>query len=656
MMYCLAVMCNVLGGDYEMKRLGSRKKLGAALTAALSVGVLSLGGHAFAADASDTADEHALGETVVTATRTPNKELKTDANITVITGKDIERRHYTDLTQALRDVPGVTVNAYAPAGYNNSNKFYINGSEDVVLLIDGVRQNYAGGYSASLASAMKDLGGIDRIEVLHGSASTLYGSDAKGGVINIITKKASGMKTTLGIGYGSYGRQQYSIANAGGERGWDWRIKYQKDKSGDFSDAHGNKTPSELDADSVNLHLGKDLSKASYLAFNLRSYKDSDRYQARHEMAYPVNRGNYDHFDANLIWNAKIDDTMKNQMSISRSKYDYDLLSFGPGNPPTGEPYNFSVWTWRFSDQFDKKIGDHLVTAGFDFTKDQVEIKGNVDDRTLINRSFYLQDQWSILPTLKLTAGIRHDRNSSFGSHNSPSVSLGYDIDSMTHAYMSYTGYFITPTPYQLYGKSRWGNPGNPNLKPESGNTKEIGIARDFGRGLSLTASYFKRHSKDRIGYSRVTSHYANVGDEDAHGWSLQLAKRVDSHLRARLGYTRTHVGKTELRGVNVDGYLPEDQWNIGVDYRNRAFDASLIARGIVGRPGPVRGAFPTDNYWVVDLAMNYQIADATKVYLKANNIFNQFYAEHSNVKWGGPGEWWTAPGRNFMIGVEQSF
>ena len=194
------------------------------------------------------------------------------------------------------------------------------------------------------------------------------------------------------------------------------------------------------------------------------------------------------------------------------------------------------------------------------------------------------------------------------------------------------------------------------SLKPESGNTKEIGIARDFGRGLSLTASYFKRHSKDRIGYHPVTYVNINVGDEDAHGWSLQLAKRVDSHLRARLGYTRTHVGATKQRQFNVDGYLPEDQWNIGVDYRNRAFDASLLARGIVGRPGPVRGAFPTDNYWVVDLAMNYRIADATKVYLKANNIFNQFYAEHSNVRYGSPGQWWTAPGRNFMIGVEQSF
>ena len=603
-----------------------------------------------------------LDETVVTATRTPNKELKADANITVITGKDIERRHYTDLTQALRDVPGITINEYAPAGYNNSSKFYINGSEDVVLLIDGVRQNYAGGFSASLASAMKDLGGIDRIEVLHGSASTLYGSDAKGGVINIITKKAQGMKTTLGIGYGSYGRQQYSIANAGGENGWDWRVKYQKDKSGDFKDGHGDTVPSELDADSVSIHLGKQLSKASYLAFNLRSYKDSDRYQALYEkqQGLNVNRGNYDYLDGDLIWNVQIDDTTKNQMSVSRSKYAYDLTSHSLNwmLVPTTSFTEYDIQTWRFSDQFDKQLGDHLLTAGFEFTKDDTTSKedgtATIAEHSLINRSFYLQDQWNILPTLKLTAGIRHDSNSSFGSHNSPSVSLGYDIDPMTHAYASYSAYFITPTPYQLYGKSKWGDPGNPKLKPESGNTKEIGLARDFGRGLSLTASYFMRHSTNRIGW--VSGLYQNIGDEDAHGWSLQLDKRIDSHWRTRIGYTQTHVGKTKQRGVNVDGYLPRDQWNIGVDYRNRDFDSTLLARGMVGRPGPVSGAFPTDNYWVVDLAMNYQVADATKIYLKANNIFNQFYAEHSNVKWGAAGQWWTAPGRNFMIGVEQSF
>ena len=639
------------------------KKIVMNVTAALAFGLVSTGGgHSFAADADSSASEHLLDETVVTATRTPNKELKADANITVITGKDIERRHYTDLTQALRDVPGITINEYAPAGYNNSSKFYINGSEDVVLLIDGVRQNYAGGTSASLSSAMKDLSGIDRIEVLHGSASTLYGSDAKGGVINIITKKAQGMKTTLGIGYGSYGRQQYSIANAGGENGWDWRVKYQKDKSGDFKDGHGDTVPSELDADSVSIHLGKQLSKASYLAFNLRSYKDSDRYQALYEkqQGLNVNRGNYDYLDGDLIWNVQIDDTTKNQMNVSRSKYAYDLTNHSLNwmLVPTTSFTEYDIQTWRFSDQFDKQLGDHLLTAGFEFTKDDTTSKedgtATIAEHSLINRSFYLQDQWSILPTLKLTAGIRHDSNSSFGSHNSPSVSLGYDIDPMTHAYASYSAYFITPTPYQLYGKSKWGDPGNPKLKPESGNTKEIGLARDFGRGLSLTASYFMRHSTNRIGW--VSGLYQNIGDEDAHGWSLQLDKRIDSHWRTRIGYTQTHVGKTKQRGVNVDGYLPSDQWNIGVDYRNRDFDSTLLARGMVGRPGPVNGAFPTDNYWVVDLAMNYQVADATKIYLKANNVFNQFYAEHSNVKWGAPGQWWTAPGRNFMIGVEQSF
>ncbi len=625
------------------------KKIVMNVTTALAFGVASTGGgHTFAADADSAASEHMLNETVVTATRTPNKELKADANITVITGKDIERRHYTDLAQALRDVPGVVFNQRGLAGYNNSDNIYINGSDDVVVLVDGVRQNYAGGKAGSIVFAMKDLAGIDRIEVLHGSASTLYGSDAKGGVINIITKKAQGMKTTIGIGYGSYSRQQYSIANAGGADGWDWRIKYQKDKSGDFKDAHGDTTPSKLDANSVGVHLGKHLSKASYLAFNLRSYKDSDRYQALYEkrMGQAPKAGEYDRVDGNLIWNVQIDDTTKNQMSVARSKYDYMAGGYG-----------LTVWTTKFSNQFDKKLGDHLLTAGFDYTKDETD-GTQLTNRGLFNRSFYVQDQWNISPELKLTAGIRHDNNSGFGKHNSPSVSLGYDIDPVTHAYVSYSAYFITPTPSQLYAPIY----GNANLKPESGNTREIGIARDFGRGLSLTASYFKRHSKNRIGYHPMTYQNINVGDEDAHGWSLQMTKRVDSHLRARLGYTQTHVGATAQRQFNVDGYLPKDQWNIGVDYVNRAFDASLLARGIVGRPGPsdaIGKFFPTDNYWIVDLAMNYKVAEETKVYLKVNNIFNQFYAEHSNARiswWGAAEQWWTAPGRNFMIGVEQSF
>jgi len=644
-----------------MGRTGSRKKLGATVAAALTFAALyPAGGQVFAAEAESTQDavsEHSLDETVVTATRTPVQELKANANITVITGKDLEKRHYTDLTQALRDVPGVTVNQYAPAGYNNSTKFYINGSEDVVVLVDGVKQNYAGGSAASLASAMKDLSGIDRIEVLRGSASTLYGSDAKGGVINIITKKAKNAKATVEAAYGSFGKQLYSVAYEGSENGLDWRLKYQKDKSNDFKDGHGNEVPSGLDADSVNIHLGKDLSKASYLVFNLRSYKDGDRYQALYEKQQGLkqNRGRYDHFDADLIWNAKIDDTSKNQMVLSRSRYNYNIFTYGTWTP-LGSSYEMDVYSWKFSDQYDKRLGDHLLTTGVDFTYDDTSIwnggRVSIDGRSLVNRSVYLQDQWNITPALKLIGGIRYDSNSAFGSHTSPSVSLGYDITPRTHAYVAYTEYFLTPTPNQLYAPTY----GNPNLKPESGDTREIGIAHDFGKGLNVAAHYYWRHSKDRIGFHPVTYQNINVGDEDAHGWDLQLAKRFDSHVSARLGYTNTHVGKTEQRKANVDGYLPTHQWNIGVDYKNRRFDASLMARAMIDRPGPVDNAFPETSYWVCDFGMNYKIMETTKVYLKVNNLFDKFYAERSNVNYGGAGQWWTAPGRSFVVGVEHSF
>ena len=638
-----------------MGRTGSRKKLGATLAAALTFAALyPTGGQVFAAEAESTQDavsEHSLDETVVTATRTPVQELKANANITVITGKDIEKRHYTDLTQALRDVPGVTVNEYAPAGYNNSSVFYINGSKDVVVLIDGVKQNYVGdpigSTATAIASTMKDLSGIERIEVLHGSASTLYGSDAKGGVINIITKKAKNAKATVEAAYGSFGKQLYSVAYEGSENGLDWRLKYQKDKSNDFKDGHGNQVPSGLDADSVNVHLGKELSKKSYLAFNQRSYKDSSQYQALWET---LKYANTDHLDGNLVWQLQMDDTTKNQMSVSRKLYKYELVT---------DRYKAEDLGWKFSDQFDKNFGDHWLTIGVDFTHNKVtaESYGTVapKGRSIVNRSFYLQDQWNIVPTLKLIGGIRYDSNSAFGSHTSPSISLGYDITPRTHAYVSYSEYFLTPTPGQLYGAF---GP-NPNLKPESGNTQEIGIAHDFGRGLSATAHYYRRHSKDRIGWVKLgmwTGQYRNVGDEDAHGWDLQLAKRFDSHVSARLGYTNTHVDAIGAHKANVDGYLPTHQWNIGVDYKNRRFDASLMARAMIDRPGPVDNAFPETSYWVCDLGMNYKIMETTKIYLKVNNIFDKFYAERSNVNYGGPGQWWTAPGRSFVVGVEHSF
>lgn len=625
-----------------------KRILTAAMMAAFSVSVCPLTGQAAMQEAM--MDEYTIEDIIVTATRTPVEGARADANVTVVTAEQIERNHYTDVTELLRDVPGVTVNQYGLAGYNHSNGLYINGSNDVVILIDGVKQNYAGGTGGGLSSALKNLDNIERIEVMRGSASTLYGSDAKGGVINIITKKAARLKTTLHAAYGSYSRQQYSVANEGRADAFDWRVRYQKDKSGDFSDAHGDTTPSELDANSLDVHVGYDLGKGSDIALNFYSYKDSNQWSGlyEHRKGDPPGEGEVNTFSGNLIWNAQMGDTVKNQLVLSRGKYFYRL--------ERGWKSKLEVWNWKVSDQLDVRVGDHLWTAGFEFTQDATKTLVNAPN--LLNRSYYIQDQWRIAPEVKLTAGIRHDSNSAFGSHNSPSVSIGYDIDPRTHFFASYSEYFIAPTPTQLYGPFG----ANPKLKPERGFTKEVGLNHDFGDGLFISAHYFQRQSDDRIGYKWPFG-YINVGDEGANGWDLQVTKRFDEHFATRLSYTRLNVTETEAREANVDGYLPVGQWHIGLDYTNRAFDASLSARGVIDRPGPrkdpIGNFFPTKTYWVYDLALNYHVTPEAKVYLKVNNLFNQFYAEHSNARaswWGAAEEWWTAPGRNFMLGVEYNF
>lgn len=115
------------------------------LMAALTASILPACPLPAEAAPSEVMEEYVLNDIVVTATRTPVEGAKADANVTVVTAEQIERNHYRDVTEVMRDVPGVTVHQYALAGYNNSNGLYINGSDDVVILVDGVKQNYAGG-------------------------------------------------------------------------------------------------------------------------------------------------------------------------------------------------------------------------------------------------------------------------------------------------------------------------------------------------------------------------------------------------------------------------------------------------------------------------------------------------------------------------------
>jgi vitamin B12 transporter len=612
----------------------------------------------FAAEKEEQ-EPYSFDQVVVTATKTPVKAFEANANVTVVTREEIEKNHYHDLVEVLRDVPGVAVYNYGGGiGYEQANGLRINGAKEIVVLVDGIKVNAAtsGPFPFSAYSALEN---IERIEVLKGSASALYGSDAKGGVINIITRKAEGNKTSLTLTGGSYDKENYSLLNQGKSDDFSWVIMSQKDILGDYKDGNGVTIPQHRNSETNSLKLTKVVNEASDITLMYDSYKANYRYSGSAHGIDNHRTGTADNSSWKLIYNSKLSEKKHNQLSFFNSEYD---TTYGKGS--IDGLYGLSstrVKTLGIQEQFTQNLGDkHVATAGFDFNQDKVL---TMNDVKLTNRALYLQDEWNMTRQWKLTSGVRYDNHSDFGSHTTPHINLGYKQSDNTNYYVSYSEFFIAPTPYQLYNATY----GSRNLKPENGRTVEAGINHKFDNTLTGTFHVFQRNSNDVVGFSYADWKYHNIDEEKAHGWDVQLNKKFSNDFSGFVGYTQTTV-ESPGKQDNASGYIPKGAWNLGVNYRQDKYDVVLLGRGIIDRVGPTPSnglpALPTDTYWIWDAAINYKITKETRAFIKVNNIFDKYYAEYSNVAYGNSsssyapiaGDWWSSPGRNYQIGIQYQF
>lgn len=626
-----------------MKQQTWKKATQLACCAAVSGALLwPAGGAVLAAE-----EEYTLDEVVVTASKTPHKKMEVNANVTVISSADIEQNHYRSLSEALRSVPGVYIAEYGGGvGYEQSNSLYINGSNQIVVLVDGIKVNAAGVNFP--ASGFYSLNNIERIEVLKGSASTLYGSAAKGGVINIITKKVNHQETTLKMIGGSYDKETYSLTTQGKSGDYSWLVTSQKDLVGNYQDAQGLELKQHLNAETHSVKLAKAVNENADVSLQYDRYNSDFDYSDSNKKQNLNRHGVADTESWKIIHNYRFDDGATNQLSYFQNDYDTNY-----------NKYLTHVQTVGVQEQFSKPLGEqHVLTGGFDFTQDKIV---SMKDVKLTSRALYLQDEWKLDKAWTLSGGVRHDNHSSFGNHTTPSVKVGYKADDKTNYYVSYSEFFITPTPMQLY--SAYGNPG---LRPETGRTSEFGVQHSFDDSATAAFHVFRRHAADTVGFSYGTGKYANVEEENATGWDIQVDKSFSKQLKGHIGYTYTNIDATATRAKNVDGYIPRGAWDIGFNYQQPQYDVSLQGHGVVDRPGPqdayaYRDFFPQTSYWVWNLALNYKVNANATAFIKVNNLFDTFYAEHSNATakpyWNGnPGEWWTSPGRNYQMGMTYTF
>ena len=205
---------------------------------------------------------------------------------------------------------------------------------------------------------------------------------------------------------------------------------------------------------------------------------------------------------------------------------------------------------------------------------------------------------------------------------------------------------------------------GNKNLKPQEGNTIEFGINHNFSDTLSGTFNIFHTHAKNIL-YSDSSDyyHYVNSGKSSLNGFTINLDKKFSSHWAAGIGYSYLHMQAKSGENINSNGTLPESTLNINVGYTADKFNASLYGRGIMNRYGnkdydEMRNYA---NYWVWDLAANYQFTKEATLFARVNNIFDQFYTDVGssygpNAAGNYSEQWYSAPGRNFEIGLQFQF
>lgn len=610
---------------------------------------------------------------MVTANRTPEKQIDANANVSIVTSKEIEQKHYSDVAQAVKNVPGVILSNHGGnSQVYQTNSIYINGSSNVVVLVDGVRRNINGitGTAANLGE-MVSMDSIDHIEVLKGSASTLYGSDAQGGVINIVTKKAkeNGVHTTLRTSFGDNDKEKYTLHNEGKEGKVFWNVEAGKELQGDYKDGWGRKVINHLNAEHYNVKLGYDLGNDSDVIFNYERYKSDYTRPDYGSNDKAADKGKTDNDYINLQYNAKINERLSNQFSVYRTKIDFQDNYNKSGNG-YGQSWTMGMKTIGISDQLTYKLDNQTIIGGIDWYKDEITKYHNdpfynasteqvPDGISINNTAVYLQDKIDLTEKWNVTPGIRYDHNSRFGSHTSPSLSIGYKQSETTNYYFSYKEFFVAPNLYQLYSSDY----GNPNLNPEEGYTLEWGINHQFDESLSGSFSIFRQHAKNQIKWlmtdpTTYAGQYSNTGEMDSTGFNITLNKQFNTHWNVGLGYSYLHINRAGNANINFDGQLPQSTLDVNVGYTTDTFNISVDGRGVMNRYGAKNSPEMRNyaNYWVWDVAANYQFASNATLFARINNIFDQFYTDVGTSRGPSQSSWYSAPGRNFEVGLQFQF
>jgi len=590
-------------------------------------------------------------DVIVSATKTPQPASQVTSAVEVITGEEMQRRKIKTVVDALRLAQGVV--AFSNGGPGTVAEVRMRGanSAQTMVVLDGTIMNSPTDSAFDFANLTAE--NIERIEILRGAQSMLWGSDAIGGVINIITKRGTGKPTASGfLEYGSFATIREGAQALGAKGPFDFSMSFSRWDTSNFSAVDYRRGATERDGFhnwQVSSKLGVTLPKDGRLEFSLRWWNsDVNLDSAFGNSAFDVLgskqtsrnltlSGRYEQ-PITAWWSQKLTLAQTDQRILFSSGTLQRNLMTGVVDSPFPSPSDISILNHRLEWQHNIQVAKPLLlTGGYQFRDGQgnasTSFGSDQPKKILSSNAGFAEAQVNIVDRLLFTAGVRQDNYNVFGDATTYRGTAGYLIpETGTKFRGSYATGFRAPSLNELFFQ----NFGNPDLKPEKSKSADAAVEQSlFKNRLHLNVGYFWNHFTDQI--VNVTSATCppatfgfcpqNIQTSKSQGWEagFQLALFRNFNLRGQYTNTQTkdlsnghRLPRWPLHQASlVAGYQPIERLLVNVEYRyvgSRFNDAENTQR--------------MSAFGVVNAQVTYDVTKQFQVYGRVDNLFNERYEE----------------------------
>ncbi|WP_168190257.1 TonB-dependent receptor plug domain-containing protein [Luteithermobacter gelatinilyticus] len=573
-----------------------------------------------AAESAYVADE----EIVVTATRYARPLSEVGSSIETLDSDDLTTTQTVFIQDALQTIPGLTLNSNGAFGGTSSLRIRGASSDQTVVLIDGIQINDVSSPGGGYNFAHLDPTGIDRIEVLKGPQSILYGSDAIGGVINIIT--ATG-KPGLGGGFSVEGGSYNTLRSSGSLYGGNDKITFNLSLSGirtdGISKADENDGNTEQDGYwNYTLH-GKVRARLNdtFSTELISRYTDN---RNEFDQAGPMDGAEIGYSEEFLI-GAKgylnfADDRFRNTFSVDYAETNRESISeiFAP----------FVAEGTRFNLDY---LGIAELTRAFILSfgaQHETSKAASVSDKSFDIDSLFSELSWQGLEGFTLTAGLRYDDHSQYGATTTPRFTASYYREATgTKVFANWAEGFKAPSVFQLTFVCTFCglSAPNPDLKPEESEGWEIGIEQAFLQDrLFLAATYFRQDVDNMIDFS-FTSGYDNINRVRSQGVELRLVGQITDTLKISGNYTYTDA--TDRNSGEKLIRVPEHMAYGQMDWQATDRLGINLAATYNGEEND-RGGQIISSWLRIDLRARYRLQDHIEIFGRIDNLFDKEYQQ----------------------------